>query len=349
MMKAHREEANPAPDAKASAEPETDAQKIERLTKQQNELQGQLAASSAKIEALETRLGSLNDKVDASRSTVDNLIASQRTSPKPVGPKSTDLRGTSVNAPMASSDPEAGFVSDESIQRFRKAMVLFNSKNYSDSVLAFSAFIDQYPDHALAGSAQFYLAESYYHQGEYRLAQREYQRVLTTYDRSPRVSDTLRRIADCEDRLQQPQAAAQHRELLMTLFPASPAAAEARNDRRAPPSAETPANAPTGSGEHAAPAGSTSTIDATPSTANTLGTPSEGSAAPSASNTSATAGSSGASAPAGATPPAETGLDSPPPTAPATSEGHEAPAAGAAAASGAAAGSAAGSTEGSPR
>jgi tol-pal system protein YbgF len=283
LTKSHHEDS-------ATPQPETDSQKIERLTREQGELKNSLASSTAKIEALETRLGSLNDKVDAARSTVDNMIASRRTNPQPVSQRASDVRGTSVTAPTAESDPEAGFTSDESIQRFRKAMVLFNSKNYSDAVLAFSAFIDQYPDHALAGSAQYYLAESYYHQNEYRLAQREYQRVLTTYDRSPRVADTLRKIADCEDRLQQSQAAAQHRELLMTLFPSSPAAAEARSDQRAAPTAEV---AP----RSERPAGSPG-MEVPP-----------------------TAGKSAEPARAGA----DMGLDNPPPTAPAASGPSETP------------------------
>jgi tol-pal system protein YbgF len=184
-------------------------------------------ALDSKIKTMDARLAALNEKIDAQRSVIDNFISSQEAH-QGVHPRVQDSAGIPIGVPVASSDPAAGFTSGEAVQRYRKAMILYQSKNYTDAILGFSAFVDRFPDHALAGSAQYFLAESYFAEHELKLAAREYQRVLTTYDRSPHISDTLERIAECEEALGQNAEAAQHREMLMTLFPASPAAARSK-------------------------------------------------------------------------------------------------------------------------
>lgn len=90
--------------------------------------------------------------------------------------------------------------------------------------MAFSEFLEKAPDHPLAGSAQFYVGESYFKQKEYKLALQEYQRVLTSYDRSPVVADTLARMITTEEILKKQPEAEKHQHLLTSLFPNSPAA-----------------------------------------------------------------------------------------------------------------------------
>lgn len=185
-------------------------------------------ALSAQVQSLEAKIETLNEKIDAQRSVLDNWISSQQAHTQNIGSRPQDSAGIALNTPSAASDPALGFSSDEAVKLYRKDMVLFRSKNYPDAVLGFSAFVDRFPDHALAGSAQYFLAEGYFAQHQPKLAAREYQRVLMTYDRSPHIADTLERIAECEDVLGNRPGAAKHREMLMTLFPASPAAARAK-------------------------------------------------------------------------------------------------------------------------
>jgi tol-pal system protein YbgF len=105
-------------------------------------------------------------------------------------------------------------------------MVLFSSGSYSDAILAFSKFIEVYPDHPLAGNAQYYVGESYFKQKEYRLAIEEFDRVLTSYDRSSHVASTLLRMSQAEEELKKPEDAKKHKMALVSLFPQSTEAAQ---------------------------------------------------------------------------------------------------------------------------
>lgn len=195
------------------------------------ELKSQVRALQNKLEEVEGRLTAMTEKMD--------VLALPR---RQLEQRPSDSRGAvSVNGhPVdrlsgvpASDNPVTldGSLADSAVASFREAIVLYNSGRFSESVLGFSGFLERYADHPFAGSAQFYVAESYYRQGELKLALAEYQRVLTAYDRSAKVPDSLARIATIQDKLGKPSEAAKARQSLMSLFPGSPAAAARADDR----------------------------------------------------------------------------------------------------------------------
>ena len=209
---------------------EADAAEKTSLQSQLAELRLNLNSVQGRMEGLETKVSSLNDKEDATRASVDGVMSQQRPKATPVIAHPSSAMGTDVDnsesITPASSDPEAGFVNDAAVSAFRQGKVLFQSGKYPEAVLLFSSFLEKYADHTLAGSAQFYIGESYFREKEYQLAVQEFQRVLTSYDRSSNVPDTLKEMAAAEDILNKHDDAAKHRQLLMSLFPQSPAAQE---------------------------------------------------------------------------------------------------------------------------
>jgi TolA-binding protein len=214
-----------------------------------------LEAMNSRLQTLEAKLTSLNDKLDARFQSSPNLSAKteapdsneqalnsfnqasrsnlQANSANPSTPSlatagiiSHPIENTGILAKsaLAAHDPDGDFINDDAVQIFRKAMILLQGQKHPEAVLAFSSFLEKYPDHALAGSAQFHIGEAYMKQKEYKLALKEFQRVLTSYDRSTHISNTLKEMAIAEDILKSQTDAAKHRQLLGSLFPQSPAA-----------------------------------------------------------------------------------------------------------------------------
>ncbi|OFZ83041.1 MAG: hypothetical protein A2603_03380 [Bdellovibrionales bacterium RIFOXYD1_FULL_55_31] len=194
------------------------------------ELRLLLTTLTNKVEELEGKLSAVNGKIETSQSSTR---VPEPVAPKPttvgIQPHPSERSGSNVSIPPSPHDPEAGFVNDEAVQSYRKAMILLQARKFSEAVLAFSSFLEEYPDHALAGSAQFHVGESYFRQKEYKLSLQEFKRVLTSYDRSTHVADTLRLMADAEDALNMREDAARHRQQLRSLFPQSPAASFSAN------------------------------------------------------------------------------------------------------------------------
>lgn len=213
----------------------------------------QTPATQAQLAELKNILTTLNSRMDGLETKVnghENKLADHRapSGPAPiVTPKMTTVAVTASPAQSRGQEiqnPEQGFASGQVIQAFRKAKIELDSKRYPEAVLAFTQFMDRYADHVLAGQAQYYIGLAYSKQGEHKLALQEFNRVLTAYDRSPYLAETLRALADSEDHLGKREEAARHRQMLHAMFPQSPAAKHAQTEVSPQHHPEVPPTAP---------------------------------------------------------------------------------------------------------
>ena len=191
--------------------------------------QAQNAEMRTLIQSLGSRLESMEGKITDLSEKLDAASRARSVDPKApklsgVSPHPSEGAGERVEAKPSETDPDVGFVNDDAVSSYRQAMVNFRAGRFSDSILAFSAFMERFANHPLAGAAQYHLGESYFRQKEYQLAIQEFQRVLTSYDRSSHVADALRELAAASDHLKRPDDAARYRQQLMSMFPQSPAA-----------------------------------------------------------------------------------------------------------------------------
>ena len=162
----------------------------------------QIERLNHRIQELELKVYSLNDKLEASvkhpSSPQTPLTPSQIT---PVKARPTDQSDDLFTPELSKKDPEVGFTEDTSVKSFRRAMIFFEAHRYPEAILEFNDFIGKYPKHILAGSAQYFCGESYYQQNEYKLALQEFENVLTHHPNSPHATDSLHRISELQNQL----------------------------------------------------------------------------------------------------------------------------------------------------
>jgi tol-pal system protein YbgF len=70
---------------------------------------------------------------------------------------------------------------------FNKGYTDLSEGNYSGSREQFKLFLSKYPDSSKANDAAYWIAESYYRQGEFEEAILEYQKFIDTYPKDDRV------------------------------------------------------------------------------------------------------------------------------------------------------------------
>ena len=63
--------------------------------------------------------------------------------------------------------------------------------NYDLAVLGFRQYLESFPDTELADNASYWIGESYYSQGKYQQAIREYDSILRRYPRSDKLASAL--------------------------------------------------------------------------------------------------------------------------------------------------------------
>ncbi len=80
-------------------------------------------------------------------------------------------------------------------------------RQFSDAESGFSSFVSKYPDHSLAGSAQYWLGETYYAQGDFRQAAQNFLQGYKGYPKSRRAPDSLLKLGISLNKLGQTQQA----------------------------------------------------------------------------------------------------------------------------------------------
>ena len=80
-------------------------------------------------------------------------------------------------------------------------------RQFADAEAGFSNFLTKYPDHGLAGSAQYWLGETYYAQRDYKRAAQAFLQGYKKYPKGRRAADSLLKLGISLGRLGQSQQA----------------------------------------------------------------------------------------------------------------------------------------------
>jgi tol-pal system protein YbgF len=80
---------------------------------------------------------------------------------------------------------------------YQAAFTLLKDSQYDQSIAAFSKFIVDHPDSALADNAQYWLGEAYYVNRDFPTALAAFQRVVDRYPQSRKLPDSLLKVGYC--------------------------------------------------------------------------------------------------------------------------------------------------------
>ena len=144
--------------------------------------------------------------------------------PKPIGSQDS---GTSNNN-NASSD-SGNKISVNPTELYKSAQDDINNGNYALAESRLLTFLLQFPDHELAGNAQFWLGETAYTQGKFDAAIKEYDKVLEKYSKSPKVPAAMLKKGYALLELGEKKAAQTTLRKLITSYPKSDEAKIARD------------------------------------------------------------------------------------------------------------------------
>ncbi|MBI3672660.1 MAG: tol-pal system protein YbgF [Rhizobiales bacterium] len=114
---------------------------------------------------------------------------------QPAGP---DDQNSIQTVSLAPDSPEALY------ERSNEALL---RRQFGDAEAGFRTFLQKYPDHSLAGSAQYWLGETYYAQGDFRQAAQAFLQGYRQFPDSRRAADSLLKLGISLGKLGQTQQA----------------------------------------------------------------------------------------------------------------------------------------------
>jgi len=203
----------------------------------------QAVALSRQVDSLSETLTTLTGRVDELSTRLDTLTRQLRgTGPAPAPRSSSAAPSGSgpaspgvVPGPVAAVPPRPSAASLQPQDIYQAAYIDFSKGSYSLAIAGFREFLRRYPDHELAGSAQYWIGEAYLSlargfsdsaQGDkatesLEQAVQEFKKVLANYPRADKVPTALYKEALALIDLKQPGQAQARLQYLVDNFPRS--------------------------------------------------------------------------------------------------------------------------------
>jgi tol-pal system protein YbgF len=231
------------------AKADADAVSAQIKSRPAGESDRQVAALSRQVDSLSETLTTLTGRVDELATRLDTLTRQLRSSQAPATSGSATPRAPSAApsgsaapaSPAAAPGPVAAVPqrpSAASLQPqdiYQAAYIDFSKGSYSLAIAGFREFLRRYPDHELAGSAQYWIGEAYLSLARgfsdsaqsdratesLEQAVQEFKKVLANYPRADKVPTALYKEALALIDLKQPAQAQARLQYLVDNFPRS--------------------------------------------------------------------------------------------------------------------------------
>lgn len=141
--------------------------------------------------------------------------------PKPLEEKPKPREETQIALAKPEPKPSA---EAQARSLFDQAQGALNRREYEIAEANFQQFLDQYPNDALAGSAQYSIGESFFARGEYRNAADRFLKTFTSFPNNERTPEALLKLGISLHRLGQNVAACDSFAELKRRYPQGPKA-----------------------------------------------------------------------------------------------------------------------------
>jgi tol-pal system protein YbgF len=210
--------------------------KVAVLSRQVDSLSETLTTLTGRVDELSTRLDTLTRQLRTGQAPATPGSAAPRSpSAAPSGSAAPASPGTAAPGPVAAVPQRPSAASLQPQDIYQAAYIDFSKGSYSLAIAGFREFLRRYPDHELAGSAQYWIGEAYLSlargfsdsgQGDkstesLEQAVQEFKKVLVNYPRADKVPTALYKEALALIDLKQPAQAQARLQYLVDNFPRS--------------------------------------------------------------------------------------------------------------------------------
>lgn len=176
-----------------------------QLSNQNDQLRQEIARLNGQVEVLSNEIANIQQRQKDFYVNLDNRL-------RKLEPQIVAIDGKDATVELSEQ------------RSYDNALALFKAADYKKSGLAFSDFLQRYPQSAYAPSAQYWVGNAYYAQRDYKNAITAQQTLLKKYPGNAKGADALLNIASSYAELKDKSAAKKSLESLLTEYPNAPAA-----------------------------------------------------------------------------------------------------------------------------
>jgi tol-pal system protein YbgF len=214
------------------------SQMMQTVNAMQQKINAQADATSGKLDTTSGQIQSLNDSVDELKSRIGKLdksiqelqtqLQNIQNPPPTVSPQNP--AGAAPGGDASNGAPAPAANQAPPLQpTFQAAVRDYNAAKYDVAAGEFQDVMHFYPDDDLAGTAEFYLGEIAYRQGNFTDAVKDYTAVLEQYSGSPKAPAAQLRKGLALLQMNKKDAGIHELRSLIQRHPQTPEAAQARS------------------------------------------------------------------------------------------------------------------------
>ncbi|MBI1326083.1 MAG: tol-pal system protein YbgF [Alphaproteobacteria bacterium] len=215
--------------------------RINGIERQMQELTGQIERQGHELGQLTQRLDKFMADVEMRLQGNSNAPAATNTEPAPA--TSPPVPTNDANAPADPNNPTVktlGTLPETSLNTapapaanavgggadaaYEQAFSLVKSGDYAGAQNGFEGFLKQYPDHALASNASYWLGETYFARSDYKRAAKIFAQTFQKYPKGSKSADSLLKLASSFEKMGNNKDACTTLNHLKKEFPAGDAA-----------------------------------------------------------------------------------------------------------------------------
>src|SRR5690348_15992757 len=211
------------------------------LVNQMADLQSQVQQLQGQVEELQHQVQQMQDQNKAQYTDLDSRLGkleggNAANAPAPPAASSAApapaASAPTAPPPAASSGPPPPPTADQQAA-YSAAFKSLTGGDYVSASRGFRAYIQQYPDSALAPNAYYWLGESYYVTQNYQVSLQTFQTLLATYPNSDKAPDALLKIGYAQAEMKQYDNAKATLTAVMNKYPGTTVARLAQSRMRA--------------------------------------------------------------------------------------------------------------------
>jgi TolA-binding protein len=220
-----------AVDARLKAQGVDGERDVTALNRRLDGLATTLTELTSRLDELSSRVEALNRQVRGNTSTTTPMTTARPAITPPTTASPSPSTATPAAPPPVGQRPATNALQPQDI--YQAAYIDFSKGSYSLATAGFREFLRRFPDHPLAGNAQYWIGEGYVSQAraaanagqadrvaqELESAVQEFRKVLANYPRSEKAPTALYKEALALIDLKQPAVAQQRLEYLVANFP----------------------------------------------------------------------------------------------------------------------------------
>jgi tol-pal system protein YbgF len=204
---------------------EAQQQQLQRLEREASDKRSVIELSNL-IDALRQDIAGLRGQIEVLANRIDGLDKRQKDLYVDLDTRLRKFEQVQTDKDKAAQAAAATAAAEQ--QAYEAGLAQFKANNYGAAIQSLQAFLQAYPQSPLAPSAQYWIGNAYYALRDYKAAIAAQQKVIASWGDNAKAPDALLNIASSQAELGDLNASRNTLRTLVSKYPTSPAADQAK-------------------------------------------------------------------------------------------------------------------------